>query len=237
LSQSSIDPTEAIAELGRIRLSDSDLQGVLSRVAKLAKRALPNTEEVSVTLIDGRGAYTVAFTGALALELDEQQYAKGEGPCLAAATTGQTHAITDIADETRWPAWTAAAARAGVKSSLSIGMPIKENVRGALNVYSRQVDAFDENVVQLTQTFVGYAVVAMANAHLYDSTATLARQLQAAMESRAVIEQAKGIIMAERRCSPNEAFEILAKLSHDSNRKLRDVAAALVAGTQKRRSG
>ena len=65
----------------------------------------------------------------------------------------------------------------------------------------------------------------MANAHLYDSTANLAHHMQAAMESRAVIEQAKGIVMGERRCSAEEAFAILVKVSEDTNRKLRDVAA------------
>jgi len=78
------------------------------------------------------------------------------------------------------------------------------------------------------QTFAGYAAVALANAHLYDTTANLAQQMQAAMDSRAVIEQAKGIIMGDRRCTADEAFAILTRLSQDSNRKLRDIAAALV---------
>jgi AmiR/NasT family two-component response regulator len=71
--------------------------------------------------------------------------------------------------------------------------------------------------------------VALANAHLYDTQATLAQQLQAAMESRAVIEQAKGIVMGSRRCTAAEAFSILSRISQDTNRKLREVAAELVA--------
>jgi AmiR/NasT family two-component response regulator len=66
-----------------------------------------------------------------------------------------------------------------------------------------------------------------------DTQATLAQHMQAAMESRAVIEQAKGIIMGERHCSPDEAFKILTKLSQDTNRKLRDIATALVANSHK----
>jgi AmiR/NasT family two-component response regulator len=69
----------------------------------------------------------------------------------------------------------------------------------------------------------------MSNAHLYDTKANLAQHMQAAMDSRAVIEQAKGIIMGERRCTPDEAFAILSRISQDTNRKVRDVAAALVA--------
>ena len=123
---------------------------------------------------------------------------------------------------------------AGAGSSLSIGLPIEDQVIGALNVYAEKVYAFDDDAIVLAQTFAGYAAVALANAHLYDTTATLAQQMQAAMESRAVIEQAKGIIMGERRCTADEAFAILTKVSQDSNRKLRDVAAALVARAQER---
>jgi AmiR/NasT family two-component response regulator len=86
----------------------------------------------------------------------------------------------------------------------------------------------------MAQTFSAYAAVALANAHLYDTTATLAQHMQAAMQHRAVIEQAKGILIAGRGCSPEEAFTILRKLSQDTNRKLRDVAAALVDQAQTR---
>jgi len=95
--------------------------------------------------------------------------------------------------------------------------------------------AVNDDAIILAQTFAGYAAVALANAHLYDVTATLAQHMQAAMESRAVIEQAKGIVMGERRCTADEAFRILSKLSQDSNRKVRDVAAALVARAQQAR--
>jgi AmiR/NasT family two-component response regulator len=110
---------------------------------------------------------------------------------------------------------------------------VHEAVTGALNVYATKPDAFDDDAIMIAQTFAGYAAVALANAHLYDTQATLAQHMQAAMEHRAVIEQAKGIIMAERRCTPDEAFQILTKLSQDTNRKLRDVATALVANAYK----
>jgi GAF domain-containing protein len=131
--------------------------------------------------------------------------------------------------ETRWPDFTPGAVEAGVHSSLSIGLPVHEFVTGALNVYATKPDAFDDDAIVLAQTFAGYAAVALANAHRYDTQASLAQQMQAAMENRAVIEQAKGIIMGDRHCGPDEAFQILSQLSQDTNRKLRDVANALVA--------
>ncbi len=224
-----LEPNEAFAELGRIKLADTDIDAVLDKIADLAQRAIPGADEVSVTLMRGKGAHTAAFTGDLALACDERQYKRGHGPCLDAANTAATLLIDDMAQETRWPDYTQSAAKAGAHSSLSVGLPVHEAVTGALNVYATKPDAFDDDAIMIAQTFAGYAAVALANAHLYDTQATLAQHMQAAMEHRAVIEQAKGIIMAERRCTPDEAFQILTKLSQDTNRKLRDVAAALVA--------
>ncbi|HEX8631474.1 MAG TPA: GAF and ANTAR domain-containing protein [Catenuloplanes sp.] len=229
MTQQPLDPTDAFRELGRIKLAEISLEGVLSRVAELAKQTLPGASEVSVTLIRDRGAYTVAFTGELARTLDESQYERGYGPCLDASTATATMSITDMAAEDRWSDWTRRATEAGAHSSLSIGLPVHDVVTGALNVYATKPNAFDDDAITVAQTFAGYAAVALANAHLYDTTATLAQQMQAAMDSRAVIEQAKGIIMGERRCTADEAFQILARVSQDSNRKLRDVASALVA--------
>ena len=227
------DPVAAFAELGRIKYSETDLNGVLNRVAGLARHTLPGAREVSITLVRDRKPYTAAFTGDMALRLDERQYAEHDGPCLRAAAEKATVSVPDTAADTRWPAWSPRAAQSGAGSVLSVGLPILEDVSGALNIYGGEPGAFDDDTVSLAQTFAGYAAVALANAHLYHSTATLAQHLQAAMESRAVIEQAKGIIMGERRCTADEAFAVLTKVSQDSNRKVRDVAAALVARTQR----
>ncbi len=227
-------PVAAFAELGRIKYSETDLDGVLDRVAGLARRALPGAGEVSITLVRDRGPYTAAFTGQLALDLDEWQYAQHGGPCLRAAAEKATVSVPDTAADDRWPAWSPRAAASGAGSVLSVGLPILDTVSGALNIYGREPGAFDDDTVLLAQTFAGYAAVALANAHLYHSTANLVQHMQAAMENRAVIEQAKGIIMGERRCTADEAFAVLTKVSQDSNRKVRDVAAALVARTQGR---
>jgi GAF domain-containing protein len=224
-----LEPGDAFAELGRIKLADTDIDSILHKIAELAQRSIPGADEVSVTLMRGNGAHTAAFTGDLALACDERQYKRGHGPCLDASATAVTLLIDDMARETRWPDFTPSAVEAGALSSLSIGLPVHESVTGALNIYATKPDAFDDDAITLAQTFAGYAAVALANAHLYDTQAALAKHMQAAMENRAVIEQAKGIIMGERHCGPDEAFQILSKLSQDTNRKLRDVAAALLA--------
>ncbi|MBB2944254.1 GAF domain-containing protein [Actinoplanes lutulentus] len=234
------DPTDSFAELGRIfaelgriKLGETDLNGVLHQVADLARRTLPGAGQVSITMIRDGEAYTAAHTSEAALLLDERQYERSGGPCLTAAHGTTTVAVLDAANDDRWDGWPRLAAAAGFGSVLSVGLPIVEGMAGALNLYGERPHAFDDDAVTLAQTFVRYAAVALGNAHLYDSTVNLAQHMQAAMESRAVIEQAKGIIMGERRCSADEAFAILTKVSQDSNRKLRDVAAALVDRTQR----
>jgi GAF domain-containing protein len=221
--------TDAFAELGRINFNETDLATALAKVADLAKRTISGADEVSITLVGAGGAHTAAYTGERAVTVDEWQYQQGHGPCLAAAAANITVTVPDMAGENRWPDWADRAIDAGVHSSISIGLPLHQSVSGAVNVYAGKPHAFADDAVILAETFGGYAAVAMANAHLHDGTATLGDRTHAAMDERAVIEQAKGIIMAERCCTADEAFAILAKVSEYSGRALGDVAAVLVA--------
>ena len=229
--QQQIEPQDAFAELARITLADHSLDSVMDRIATLAKTTLGLHGEVSVTLVERGKPSTVAQTGALALELDERQYDRGYGPCLDSIDGGEPLMVSDMQAEPRWPDWAKSAAALGAGSSLSIPVPLQREVSAALNVYSLDRDAFDDAAVELLSTFAAYAGVALANMHLYTAQGQVAEQLQQAMQSRAVIEQAKGILMGQRRCSAQEAFDLLVRLSQDTNRKLRDVAQALVEDT------
>ncbi|MEU2168181.1 GAF and ANTAR domain-containing protein [Micromonospora chersina] len=228
MSHPTTDPADAFAELGRIKLGEVGLDDVLQHVAELAKRVLPTPAEVWVTLVRGGTGHTAASTHDLARHINERQYTQGRGPCLDAAASGDILPVPDLATEDRWPDWTEPGLKTGVASSVSIGLPIQEAVIGALNVYTRTPHAFDDDTITVLETFAAYAAVALANAHLYDSTATLVKQMQEAMASRVTIEQAKGILMADRHCTPTEAIAILTKVSQDSDRTVRDVAQALV---------
>jgi GAF domain-containing protein len=224
----STQPQDAFAELAKITLADHSLAHVMEKVARLAKRTIPGASEVSVTLLDRGHASTVAFTGQLAMDLDERQYEKGYGPCLDCIDGGEAIRIDSMSTESRWADWTREASQHGAGSSMSIPVPVQREVSAALNVYAVEEQAFDDDAADLALTFAAYAGVALANMHLYEAQGQVAEQLQAAMQSRAVIEQAKGILMGERRCNADEAFNILVRLSQETNRKLREVAEALV---------
>jgi GAF domain-containing protein len=224
----SVDPQSAFDELTRLVLNEQTLDGLLQRITELAKGVIPGAVDVSVTLVGRDSATTVVSTGRLATALDETQYDEGFGPCLDAAVGGEIASVPDMRAETRWPEFAKVAVDHGVLSSLSTPIPLQQYGNAALNMYGASPGAFDESDMALATSFAGYAGVALANVHLYESTKALAEQLQTAMESRAVIEQAKGILMGQRKCSADEAFDILVRLSQQSNRKLREVAQALV---------
>lgn len=231
-----IEPHQAFAELANIALADHSLDSVMEQVAALTKRTLAGAAEVSVTLVERGKATTAAYTGPLALQLDERQYASGYGPCLNCIDGGVPLLIRDMATETRWPQFCAEAHAHGVGSSLSMPMPLQREVAAALNIYGTDSDAFDDDDVESASTLAGYAGVALANMHLHTAQGEVAKQLQTAMESRAVIDQAKGILMAQQRCTAADAFNLLIRASQRENRKLKDVAHEIVDRASQPRS-
>ena len=224
------DPAEALERLGRLSLRELSMDSLLQTVADLTKTVMPGNPEASVLLLVKDHPTTVVSTGALATDLDERQYERGHGPCLHAARTGELTEIPDTRTEDRWPDYTPRAVEHGNLSSLSIPLAIDpdEQVTGALNVYARRPDAFDEASRSVASRFAPYAAVAAGNLHAYRSARELADNLQAALESRAVIDQAKGILMERHKLTPDQAFQLLARASMATNRKVRDVADRLV---------
>nr|WP_246315403.1 ANTAR domain-containing protein [Kineococcus aurantiacus] len=223
-----LDPADAFTELSRLVVGQTPLSEVLGRVAELTQRCVPGADEVSVTLLEGEKGHSAAFTGSLAAALDERQYERGFGPCVDAAQGGVLIRVDDTATDEVYPDFARAAARQGVRNSLSLGLPMPQPVLGGINVYRFEDGPLDDEAVQLLQVFAGYAAVALANHALYASAVALSENLQLAMRSRATIEQAKGVLVASLHCTPEEAFAHLAKQSQNTNRKLRDLAAEIV---------
>jgi GAF domain-containing protein len=231
----STDPQIAFAELSSIMLGAQPLGMILERIAELAHQAIPGAGAASVTLLDGAQTRSVAFTGGLASGLDERQYDAGFGPCMDAARTGTTIIIPDTATDQKYPDFSREARRHGVTNIVSIGLPVAERTIGALNIYGlggERSGPFDEEALVTAKAFAHYAAVALANAALFTSTSELVTHLQTALDSRAVIDQAKGILMGQTHCTADEAFRQLARRSQESNVKLRDVAAEIVRRAQ-----
>jgi GAF domain-containing protein len=206
------------------------MDGLLQTVADLTKTVMPGNPEASVCLLVRDHPTTVVSTGQLATDLDETQNERGHGPCLHAARTGDVTEIPDTRADDRWPDYTPRAAEHGNLSSLSVPLAIDtdEQVTGALNIYARRPDAFDEASRSVATRFAPYAAVAAGNLYAYRSARDMADNLQTALESRAVIDQAKGILIERYKLTPDQAFQLLARASMTTNRKVRDIADHLV---------
>lgn len=221
-------------DLSRVVLADRDLADVLGEITDVAARSIPGAESTSITLVRGETAFTAAHTGEMALAADELQYERGYGPCMDAGRAGVVLRIDDMRTERRWPDYAARVVDVGVRSSLSTPLPYQGSAIGALNVYSTQPRAFASAESAEGATAVAEAVaVAVANAAAQDRLAEQARNMRLAMESRAVIEQAKGVLMAQRGVDADEAFDLLREASQRYNRKLRDIARGIVDGTRR----
>jgi GAF domain-containing protein len=226
-----------LRELAQVALVDRSLPEVLSDIVAIAARGIPGAEASSITLLRAEKAYTAAHFGEMALAADELQYAHGYGPCMDAGRGGVLLRIDDMRTETRWPDYVAHVVTATpVLSSLSVPLPYQGSAIGALNNYSTKPAAFASPESLRAGTDVAEVIaVAVANADAHAQLFDQARNMRVAMESRAVIEQAKGVLMAQRHVDAEQAFEILREASQRYNRKLRDIAAGIVESTAEAR--
>jgi GAF domain-containing protein len=170
---------------------------------------------------------TSVATHEVAQRADDHQYRTDEGPCLEAVRTGEIYKIDDMSGETRWPHFAPRAAQEGVTSSYSMPLVVGGRILGALNLYSlhSRFGADDERV---GQAFARQAAIALANAQAYQKTRDLVDQLNEALQSRDVIGQAKGILMAQESITADVAFERLRTMSQSGNVKLRELAQHIV---------
>jgi GAF domain-containing protein len=224
---------DMLRQLSRVVLVDRTLEQVLTDVTRIAAQGIPGAEATSITLLRDEKAFTVAHHGEMALAADELQYAHGYGPCMDAGRGGVLLRVDDMRTEERWPDYVAHVVRSTpVRSSLSVPLPYQGTSIGALNNYSTQPAAFaSPDSLRAGLEVAEVVAVAVANADAHHQLSEQTRNMRVAMESRAVIEQAKGVLMAQRHVDAEQAFEILREASQRYNRKLRDIALGIVVST------
>ncbi|GAA2447579.1 GAF and ANTAR domain-containing protein [Streptomyces glaucus] len=191
--------------------------------------AVSRAEGCGVTLQRRHRPLTVVSSGSTADKLDEKQYGQDDGPCLHALRTGRIVEVPDTHGETRWGDYPAYAASLGVRSLLSVPVPVRTHTVGALNFYATEPNAFGERDRDRLARIAAQAGGGIALAQRLSDAEDLARDLQAALRSRAVIDQAIGAVVQQRRCSVEEAFDILRTTSQETNTKLRDLCERLIA--------
>ena len=213
---------EDFGELARSLEEQDDPDVMLAEIIVAAVAMVPGVDEGSISVVTGRrNIGSQAPTGDLPMQVDALQEETQQGPCLDAAYKQLTVRVADMASETRWPEFARRASQAGAASMLSLQLYVEGDNLGALNLYSRTPNAFDDESEQVGLLFASHAAVAYAGVR---KEAQLAR----AVDSRDLIGQAKGILMERYKISPERAFLVLTRASQNSNRKLHDIATELV---------
>jgi len=227
--------TDGLGTLSQFFINDGTLGDTLQRVAELACEAAPADMAGVTLLVEGR-ASTGVFTDPEAVEIDQDQYGTGRGPCLDAFRNRLVYRIDATSEETRWPEFARAAFAHGICSTLSLPIIARDETFGALNLYSRRPAAFDDESADRLRGFVRQAAIVLANAQVYWDARNLSENLNQAMRSRATIDYAVGIVMAHGGRSPEEAFQVLVRASQRENRKLREIAGEIVERASRRQS-
>ena len=226
MSNQPADLVETMAVVARLLHRENGMQAIWSAITRLAAERLDGVEHAGITVVTRGRSSTPAATDDLPLQVDMLQYRLHEGPCLDAITEQQSFRTGDLSQETeRWPKFgPRVAAEYGVYSMVSYRLFVQDETFGALNFYSRSRDAFDDALTWAGTAFAVHASLALAYARKDEHM----HHLQRALDSNRVIGAAMGVLMAQRRLTEQQAFDVLRQFSQDTQRKLRDVADDVV---------
>ena len=215
---------KGLEEIHNLLLAEEDLDSTLRVVAEVAVQTVPGCDCAGVTVVENDEVQSTACTAQLCAEIDRDQYVSGEGPCVDAIRHNAVMRLGNAARDERWPRFGPLAERHGVESVLGTPLEVKGRIMGALNLYGSSQDAFVDEDVELAALLATHAAVVLANAQAFEHANEETDHLAKALESRGIIERAKGILMEREKCSADEAFQMLVRASQSLNRKLREVA-------------
>jgi GAF domain-containing protein len=212
-------------------LGTRTVEDSMDEIVRLAADLSPALAGCGITLRRDGHDLSVATSNALAAAVDEVQYGMNTGPCLETIDIGEIVSVPDLVTDDRWNGYPEHALAHGVRSSLSIPLKVSGRTVGALNSYGAEPEMFDRDLTDRLVQFAERAGHALALTLRNAQQADVVEQLHRAMQSRSVIDQALGIIMARQRCTSEEAFAVLRAASQSRNRKVADIAADLITAT------
>lgn len=221
----------ALVALTRLPLAGSETDELLRCMVEICQDAFPRPVTASISMGDPTQPTMLVAGSKLAQSVDGAQTNAGEGPSQAAWSDGSTCQSCELGADVRWPRLRVHLRSSPVRSALSVPIRAADKDVGTLNLYSVDDGLANEGAREAAELLGGAVSAVLHEVNAKSELRTAADQLRTALESRATIDQAKGIVMAIRGCGPDEAFEILAQISSSSNVKLRDLAARMVEKT------
>ena len=207
---------EKLSKVTRLLTTQRSLPARLEAVVAIVKRTVSNCDSAGIVLLVGGEPTSVAVTDRLTIEIDLVQYRTGEGPCLAALEEGRVVRIDILEKDSRFTRFAPGALDQGLRSVLSTPLEVNGRSVGALNMYSVQSNAFDEAAEAAVKPIAGYAADVISTSPLYAYSLDMVDGLLEDLESRAVIEQATGVLMATEHETPEHALGRLRELALDS---------------------
>jgi GAF domain-containing protein len=219
-----VDVARALRNVARSLEAEPDLQRTVEGIVSAVTDTVPGAEAGGVSLWEGKVLRTVAATSDLVARVNAVEHALNEGPCLEALRERRTYRIDDMSQEKRWPRFAAAAHTEGIRSMLGYRLFTSGRTLGSLDLYSTQLNAFDDEAEIVGELFAAHAAIALLGS-------TQQSEWRAALNSRDIIGMAKGILMNRDGLSDDQAFNLLVSASQHANMKVHDVARWLVAET------
>jgi GAF domain-containing protein len=224
--------SEAFVELTDTMVADFDVIDFLHVLTSRSVELL-DVSAAGLLLADPRGELRVVAASSEAARLLELfQLQSDQGPCLDCFRSGRPVAATSLSADRRWPRFAAAAGQAGFSAVQALPMRLRDQVIGALNLFRDTPGAFDADSVHVGQALADVATIGLLHERSMRRSDTLNEQLQTALNSRVIIEQAKGKLAERLGIDVNQAFTLLRDQARNRNQRLSDLARAFVDGTQ-----
>jgi GAF domain-containing protein len=227
-----IDPSMLAKSIGTLAdlHPDEDLAATLQQAVQAAK-SLFDADAAGVMLVDIDGTLRWASASdQRAQVLEDNQEVFAAGPCMEAFTSGRPAVMHDATLERRWGEITLVIVEVQIRSGLSVPVDLGGGPIGTLDVYAAQPRGWDDSEVTALQAYAGVVASLLSAAAKAQLRGALADQLQTALDSRGLIERAKGALMERERLDDQEAFTHLRRAARSSGRKLTEVAAEVAAG-------
>ena len=222
--------SRAFVELANSMVDGFDVVDLLGTLTGECARLL-DIASAGLLLADRRSVlHVVAASSEATRALELFQVQREQGPCLDCFHTGAPVSVPDLSQEVeRWPAFVGAAREAGFVSVHALPMRLRDNVLGALGLFGDARGALNDEDLELGQALAHVASVALVTERATSDRAAVADQLQSALTSRVVVEQAKGLLAQLGQLEMDQAFTALRRYSRDHNERLGDVAGRVVS--------
>ena len=218
------EAADRLARVNRLLLTQRTLLAKLEAIVTMVKRTVPGCDTAGIILLVDGEPTTAAVSDRLTVEIDLVQYDTGEGPCLEAIQQGEVIRIDLMAEDERFRRLAPGALAHDVNSVLSLPLTAHGADVGALNLYSHQIDAFDDRTEGLAQPLADYAAEVIASSPLYAYSLDMIEGLTESMEARALVSRATGVLMATEGLNDVEALDRLRHLALSSGRSMTMVA-------------